>query len=69
MIVLQIITPMVEENFKQEPWLKEMWIKESMLNRVSKPEEFRGAGIFLLSNASSYVTGANLIIDGGHTAW
>ena len=64
-----IVTPMVEQNFKEVPGLREEWESESMLGRISKPEEFRGAATFLLSNASSYMTGSSLIIDGGHTAW
>ena len=64
-----IITPMVAQNFKDEPSLKEQWEKESMLGRISSPEEFRGPATFLISNASSYMTGASLVIDGGHTAW
>ncbi len=64
-----IVTPMVKENFKEEPWLEELWIKENMLGRLSTPEEFKGAALFLCSGASSFMTGGNLVIDGGHTAW
>ncbi|KAF2091882.1 oxidoreductase [Saccharata proteae CBS 121410] len=64
-----IITPMVKKNFDEVPGLKQTWERENMLGRLSQPEEFKGAGLFLLSNASSFMTGANLIIDGGHTAW
>jgi len=64
-----IITPMVEANFNEVPGLKETWQSESMLGRLSSPEEFKGAGLFLLSKASSYMTGNNLVIDGGHTSW
>ncbi|KAF2458490.1 hypothetical protein BDY21DRAFT_370729 [Lineolata rhizophorae] len=64
-----IITPMVEENFREVPGLRETWERENMLGRLSRPEEYKGAALFLLSRASGFMTGGNLVIDGGHTAW
>lgn len=64
-----IVTAMTAPLFKQFPDRKVNWPKDNMLGRLSYPEEYRGAAVFLLSEASSFMTGADLKIDGGHTAW
>jgi NAD(P)-dependent dehydrogenase (short-subunit alcohol dehydrogenase family) len=37
--------------------------------RIGSPNEVAGAVVFLASSASSYITGQNIIIDGGYSIW
>lgn len=64
-----IVTDMVEALFLEYPERRTEWPKQNMLGRLSAPSEYRGAAVFLLSDASSFMTGSDLRIDGGHCAW
>lgn len=49
--------------------LLEGWKDEVMLGRVAEPEDIKGACVFLASDASSYCTGSDIVVDGGVTKW
>lgn len=51
-----------------DPYLHEQRLRHMIIPRWGKPEDIIGAAIFLVSDASSYITGQDIVVDGGWTA-
>jgi NAD(P)-dependent dehydrogenase (short-subunit alcohol dehydrogenase family) len=60
-------TPLTKQIIENEAWYR-AYADKSMLKRWASPAEMAGAVVFLCSDASSYVTGSYLLVDGGWTA-
>lgn len=54
---------------RQHPDFQRALIQRTPMGRVGDPAELKGAVLYLASDASTYVTGVNLPVDGGWTAW
>ena len=50
----------------QEPFISQ-YCRRVFLGRMAKHDDIKGAVVFLASEASAYVTGQNLVLDGGYT--
>lgn len=53
----------------QDELFLEGYCRKMPMGRMANEDEYNGAVIFLLAEASSYMTGSNLVVDGGWTAW
>jgi NAD(P)-dependent dehydrogenase (short-subunit alcohol dehydrogenase family) len=53
----------------QDPRFLAAYTPKVPLGRMASADDYIGAIVFLISNASTYMTGANLVVDGGWTAW
>lgn len=59
-------TEMVEEVLEEDPEMAEAWFDEMLLEEMATPEDIAPLAVYLASDASWYMTGSSLVIDGGY---
>ncbi|KAI0366088.1 NAD(P)-binding protein [Pilatotrama ljubarskyi] len=62
-------TKFVKPYLDVRPEYAEEWGRLNPLGRMGEPHELRGAVTWLASDASSFCTGSDIVVDGGHRAW
>ncbi|KAJ8516388.1 hypothetical protein ONZ45_g6266 [Pleurotus djamor] len=55
--------------FLDESGMSDVLSAQNPLSRLGRPDELRGVCLWLASDASSFCTGSNIVVDGGHLAW
>jgi len=63
-----VLTDLTQKIIDEEPSLRDDWISRIPQGRMATPEDLTGLVSFLASDASSYLTGQQIIVDGGYTA-
>lgn len=62
-------TEMSEERYQRKDPAIEKWFSMTPMGRSGRTDELMGIAVYLASDASSFVTGAAYVVDGGYTAW
>ncbi len=69
---VNVVSPgyhLTEMALQFEDLINDWWVPRIPMARAAEPAELGGAVVFLASDASSYMTGSELITDGGYSLW
>jgi NAD(P)-dependent dehydrogenase (short-subunit alcohol dehydrogenase family) len=64
----QVINPGLEQRMQEDSHLEAMFLRGIPMGRLGRPDDIKGLGIFLASDASAWITGAIIPMDGGNLA-
>ncbi len=67
-VLAQIMNPGMQKRVDAEPELEAQWLRGIAMGRLGVPDDVKGGAIFLASDASRWVTGVLLPLDGGNQA-
>ncbi len=64
----QVMNPSLEERMAVNPAMRDVWLRGIPAGRFGQPDDIRGLAVLLASDASSWITGALIPMDGGNLA-
>jgi NAD(P)-dependent dehydrogenase (short-subunit alcohol dehydrogenase family) len=63
-----IRTAMTDQLLAEKPEIEKLWMAGALLGRLGSVEDFKAPAVYLLADGASFMTGADLRVDGGHCA-
>ncbi|KAK5036445.1 hypothetical protein LTS07_002172 [Exophiala sideris] len=63
-----IRTAMTDRLLEEKPEIEKLWMAGALLGRLGSVEDFKAPAVYLLADGASFMTGADLRVDGGHCA-
>jgi NAD(P)-dependent dehydrogenase (short-subunit alcohol dehydrogenase family) len=59
---------MTDALLAENPEVEKLWMAGALLGRLGMPEDFKAPAVYMLGDGASFMTGADLRVDGGHCA-